>query len=56
MNKIYESPVAEVVSFTALEQMATVGLETTPKLATTLSLDVGREYDLIERTSALNNF
>ena len=31
MKKIYESPVAEVVSFTALEQLATLSNE--PRLA-----------------------
>ena len=52
MKKIYESPVAEVVSFTALEQMATVSLDTTPRLATTLNLDGHISYDTVDRTTS----
>ena len=57
MKKIYESPVAEVVSFTALEQMATMKSIRTVDLPKALSLEENINYDAIYRdTSMFTNF
>lgn len=54
MKKVYESPVAEVVSFAALEQMATLKTTKTVTLPTALSLTMGIEYSAEDRTSLAN--
>lgn len=44
MKKIYESPVAEVVSFEAMEQMAVLDLEK----GKDISLALGEDFSIVE--------
>lgn len=46
MNKNYERPVAEVISFTALEQMASLKAEID---SMDVKLDIGAEWSVMDR-------